>query len=275
MIPSALAVYTAMKFSPKFVKATNWQSRTAMVIMPPFFAFVAGAEHNLVHNMQKMASTAEHTKQMAEWSQQHELDEHRKHLQRMTTQKILGLPGMTADGDISKRSDADFENQIREKFRESVVNSGVRVVPGESLGFHHKIANFWQENPFKILAAIGVPTVLYIFKGRDGQQHLQTQMKIMHTRVIGQFAVISMLLSLMSFKEYMDRSGKFITEGDVEARVAQMQQSRAELLMRLQRDREETEKVAEMRRKAHEVDLKHEAEVDLKSIEVKKSLEDA
>lgn len=79
----------------------------------------------------------------------------------------------------------------------------------------------------------------------------------------------------MSFKEYMDRSGKFITEGDVEARVAQMQQSRAELLMRLQRDREETEKVAEMRRKAHEVDLKHEAEVDLKSIEVKKSLEDA
>lgn len=275
MIPSALAVYTAMKFSPKFVKATNWQSRTAMVIMPPFFAFVAGAEHNLVHNMQKMASTAEHTKQMAEWSQQHELDEHRKHLQRMTTQKILGLPGMTADGDISKRSDADFENQIRAKFRESVVNSGVRVVPGESLGFHHKIANFWQENPFKILAAIGVPTVLYIFKGRDGQQHLQTQMKIMHTRVIGQFAVISMLLSLMSFKEYMDRSGKFITEGDVEARVAQMQQSRAELLMRLQRDREETEKVAEMRRKAHEVDLKHEAEVDLKSIEVKKSLEDA
>ena len=136
-----------MKYSPKFVKATNWQSRTAMVIMPPFFAFVAGAEHNLVHNMQKMASTAEHTKQMADWSQQHELDEHRKHLQRMTTQKILGLPGMTADGDISKRSDADFENRIQAKFRESVVNSGVRVVPGESLGFHHKIANFWQEKP--------------------------------------------------------------------------------------------------------------------------------
>ena len=152
-----------MKFSPKFVKATNWQSRTAMVIMPPFFAFVAGAEHNLVHNMQKMASTAEHTKQMAEWSQQHELDEHRKHLQRMTTQKILGLPGMTADGDISKRSDADFENQIRAKFRESVVNSGVRVVPGESLGFHHKIANFWQENPFKILAAIGGRLAFYKF----------------------------------------------------------------------------------------------------------------
>jgi len=251
-----------MKYSPKFVKATNWQSRTAMAIMPPFFVFVAAAEHNLVHSMQSMASTAEHSRQMAEWSHQHDLDEHRKNLQRMTTQKILGLPGMTSEGGISTRSDAEYESRIKAKFRESVVNSGVRVVPGQSLGFHHKVANFWQENPFKILAAIGVPTVLYIFKGRDGQQHLQPQMKIMHTRVIGQFAIISMLLSLMSFKEYMDRSGKFITEGEVEARVAQMQQSRTELLMRLQKDREKTEKVAEMRRKAHEADLENAVETD-------------
>lgn len=148
-------VYSAMKFSPKFVKSTNWQSRTAMVIMPPFFAFVAAAEHNLVHSMQSMASTAEHSKKMAEWSRQHELDEHQKKLQRMTTQKILGLPGIMAEKDISTRSGADYENQILAKFRESVVNSGVRVVPGDSLGFHHKVANFWQENPFKILAAIG------------------------------------------------------------------------------------------------------------------------
>ncbi len=144
-----------MKYSPKFVKATNWQSRTAMVIMPPFFVFVAAAEHNLVHKMQSMASTAEHSKQMAEWSQQHDLDEHRKNLQRMTTQKILGLPGMISEGGISRRSDADYESRIEAKFRESVVNSGVRVVPGQSLGFQHKVANFWQENPFKILAAIG------------------------------------------------------------------------------------------------------------------------
>ena len=81
-------------------------------------------------------------------------------------------------------------------------------------------------------------------------------MKIMHTRVFGQFAVISMLLGLMGFKEYMDRSGKFITEADVQSRVAQMQASRAELMNRLHRDRMEAEKVAELRRKAHEADLK-------------------
>lgn len=255
LIPSSLAVYAAMNFSPRFVKATNWQSRTAMVIMPPFFVFMFAAEHKLVHNMRSMASTADHSKKMAEYTSQHELDEHRKKLQKMSTQTILALPGIMAEGD--SKVDTDHEERTVASFRESILNSGVRVVSGDTLGLHHKVANFWQENPFKILAGIGIPTVLYIFKGRDGQQHLQTQMKIMHTRVIGQFAVISMLLSLMGFKEYMDRSGKFITEAEVEDRVAQMQDSRAELLMRLKRDREEAEKVAEMRRKAHEVDAKH------------------
>lgn len=246
-------------------QSTNWQSRTALVIMPPLFAFAAAAENKLVHSMHEMASNKDHSQEMAEWSSQRELNEHRMKLQKMTTQKILAQPGMRDEGTLAQKDD-EHEKAIQEKFRESVINSGVRVVPGE-LGLHHKIANFWQENPFKILGAIGVPTVFYIFKGREGQQHLQLQSKLMHTRVFGQFAVITMLLTLMGFKEYMDTSGKFITEDDVQARVAQMQQSRAELLMRLQRDRYEAEKVAEKRRKAHEADLK--------SSEAKKMLEDA
>ncbi|KAL7537269.1 hypothetical protein ACHAWF_005713 [Thalassiosira exigua] len=226
-----------------------------MVIMPPLFAFAVAAEGKLVHRMHEMANEAEHSKQMAEWSSEHALKEHRKELQRMTTQKILAEPGMREEGNLTK-SDEEHEERILAKFRESVVNSGVRVVPGDSLGMHHRAANFFQENPFKMLAALGVPTVLYIFKGREGQKHLQTQMKVMHTRVFGQFAVLSMLLTLMGFKEYMDSSGKFVTEQDVQARVAQMQQSRAELLMRLQRDRMEAEMLAEKRHQAHEEDLK-------------------
>mmetsp|Transcript_25048 Transcript_25048/g.45111 ORF Transcript_25048/g.45111 Transcript_25048/m.45111 type:complete len:296 (+) Transcript_25048:367-1254(+) len=266
-IPSTLAVYAAMNFSPKFVKATNWQSRTALVIMPPLFAFAFGSEQKLVHSMNEMASNARHSKQMAEWSQDHALNEHKKKLQRMTTQKILSQPGMREERDLGA-SDEEQENIIVAKFRESVVNSGVRVVPGDSLGVHHKIANFWQENPFKILVAIGVPTVFYIFKGRAGQKHIPMQMKLIQTRVFGQFAVLSMLLTLMGFKEYMDSQGNFITEEDVQARVSQMQQSRAELLMRLQRDRMEADNVAAKRMKAHEADL-------LKSREVKNLLKDA
>jgi len=273
-VPSVLAVYTAMKFSPKFVKGTNWQSRTALAIMPPLFAYAFSAEQKLVHSMHEMANHADHSKQMAEWSQEqeHALEQHKQSLRKMATQKILSQPGMHSSSTLassdSEELNEEQERELAKKFRESVVDSGVRVVEGDMLGVHHMIANFWQENPFKILAAIGVPTVLYIFKGREGQQHLQTQMKIMHTRVIGQFAVLTMLLTLMGFKEYMDRSGKFITEEDVQARVAQMQQSRAELRMRLQRDRMEAEKVAEKRRQAHKADM-------LKSSEVKNLLKDA
>ena len=217
--------------------------------------------------MHDMAAKTEHSKQMAEYSSQRELHEHRKKLQRMSTQKILAQPGMRNENltQQSNHQQEEHENEIEAQFRDSVLNSGVRVV--DSLGVHHKIANFWQENPFKILTAIGVPTVFYIFKGREGQAHLQLQSKLMHTRVFGQFAVITFLLTLMGFKEYMDTSGKFITEDDVQARVAEMQQSRAELLMRLQRDRYEAEKVAEKRRKAHEADMK--------KSEVEKLVEDA
>jgi len=263
-IPSTLGVYAAMNFSPKFVKSTNWQSRTALVIMPPLFAFAFGAEQKLVHSMHDMAGRADHSKKMAEWSEESALQRHRDHLQRMTTQKILSEPGMREGVELaaatssssSNAEDAEHEERILKRFRESVVNSGLRVVDGNSLGLNHKMANFFQENPFKILAAVGVPAVLYIFKGREGQAHLQTQMKIMHTRVMGQGTVLIMLLSLMGFKEYMDRTGKFVTEAEVQSQVALMQQSRAELLMRLKRDRMEAVVVAEKRRKAHEADLK-------------------
>ena len=139
------------------MQVTNWQSRTALAIMPPLFAFGYAAESKLVHRMHEMASEAQHSKHMAEWTQQHMLDEHKKQLQRMSTQKILsqhGLAGQNLAVNADKE-DEEYEKEIVSKFRQSVLNSGVRVVPGDSLGLHHKIANFWQENPFKILACVG------------------------------------------------------------------------------------------------------------------------
>ncbi|KAL7510110.1 hypothetical protein ACHAXN_010666 [Cyclotella atomus] len=256
-IPTSAGVYAAMQFSPKFVKATNWSSRTAILIMPPLFAFAYSAESKLVHRMHEMASDAEHSKHMAEWTHQHMIKEHKEQLKRMATQKILQQPGM--ENVVTHKTEGDdeaHEKEIVDKFRESVLNSNIRVIPGNELGFYHKVANFWQENPFKILAFAGIPTVGYIFYGRSGQEHLQLQMKVMHTRVMGQFAVISMLLTLMGFKEYMDRSGKYVTEADVNARVAQMQESRMELLARLKREKAAAAQVAEKRLKAHEADMK-------------------
>merc|ERR1712137_1436274 len=93
------------------------------------------------------------------------------------------------------------------------------------------------------------------FYGRSGQQHLQLQSKLMHTRVFGQFAVITMLLSLMGFKEYMDRNGKYITEADANRRVLQMHQMREELMAKLADDKKQKERMAQQLKAAHQKDV--------------------
>lgn len=106
--------------------------------------------------MHEMASDAEHSKHMAEWTHQHMIKEHKEQLKRMATQKILQQPGMENAVTHKKEGDDEaHEKEIVDKFRESVLNSNIRVVPGNELGFYHKVANFWQENPFKILAFAG------------------------------------------------------------------------------------------------------------------------
>lgn len=168
--------------------------------------------------MEEMARQSDHSRQVSEWAEKvHE--ENKQAIRRMETDTVL-------------------EKKLHAMYKQSVENSGVRIVPGDSLAFHHKVANFWQENPFKILAGIGVPTVFYIFRGRSDQKHLQLQSKLMHTRVFGQFAVISMLLGLMGFKTYMDSHGKYITQREADLRVEDMKKMRADLLRRIEFDKQ-------------------------------------
>ncbi len=60
------------------------------------------------------------------------------------------------------------------------------------------------------------------------------QLKILHTRVLGQFTVICTLLGVMGLKEMMDRQGKFVTEAEVEQRVLEMEKTRMDLMDRLE-----------------------------------------
>lgn len=60
------------------------------------------------------------------------------------------------------------------------------------------------------------------------------QMMILHTRVLGQFSVVCTLLGVMGLKDMMDKQGRFITESQVEERVAEMEQTRSRLMDRLE-----------------------------------------
>lgn len=225
LIPSTAAVYVAMKASPKFVKSTNWQSRTALAIMPPFFTYTISAEKKLSHKMNEMASLSEHSKKVNEWAEDNNVVE-----------RTNGV------GNVNHRRRESANSQLLALYRQSVAESGVRIIPGNSLGFHHQAANFFQEHPFKILTGLGAPVILYIFNGRNEQKHLQLQSKLMHTRVYGQFAVITMLLSLMGFKTYMDNTGKFITQEEADIRVEEMKGMREDLLQKIAFDKKLKEK---------------------------------
>lgn len=144
LIPSTGAVYAAMKSSPKFVKSTNWQSRTALAIMPPFFMYAVSSEKKLNHKMREMADEADHAKKINEWAESQ--NEWRQ--QNVPTSS-------SSSSSKSSSSSSITDSQLHALYRQSVEDSGVRIVPGDSLGVHYQVANFFQAYPFTILSCLG------------------------------------------------------------------------------------------------------------------------
>ncbi len=210
LIPSCAAVYAAMQ-KPAFRKATNWQSRTALAIMPPLFMFALSSEMKLFHKMEEYKTLDEHNKKVSHWAE----NQHNNNANTavggtqgstvstgasINDSPSTSLSSSTLQREMTRYNSSDtksLEKNLHALYKKSVEDSGVRIVPGDALSIHHKMANFWQENPFKILTAFSIPTVLYIFRGNDQKKHLQLQSKIMHTRVYGQF-MVSYLMRFIS-----------------------------------------------------------------------------
>eukprot|EP00980_Cylindrotheca_fusiformis_P030629 scaffold25127_cov132-Cylindrotheca_fusiformis.AAC.3 len=203
-VPCLGGMYAALK-NPRFRQVTNVQSRTAMVLMPALFAFAFTSENRLIDRMEEVATEEEHTSAAVAWAEQ-----------------------------IKRASDEDIK--LHDLYRQSIMDSGVRLVP--ELNLYHKTANYVQQNPFKCIAGFGIPAVAGIYMLENGKAHLSQELKILHTRVFGQAAVIGTLLSIMSLKEIMDRGGRYITEEQVEARVAQMQNTRNRMLANIEKEAE-------------------------------------
>jgi hypothetical protein len=204
--------------------------------MPALFAFAFTAENKLIHRMEEVADETEHAIASVEWADR----EQRKRIQ--DAQKATTAMMMLRDP-VMHKTIIEKDDELKVLYRQSIVENGhIRIVDGDSLGIHHKAANYVQANPIKVLGGIGVPAVGLIFWGRSGKAHLNLQMKLLHTRVMGQFAVLCTLLSVMAVKEFMDRSGQFVTEEDVKAKVQSMVNTRHSLLDRLEYQAQQEEK---------------------------------
>jgi len=253
LFPCAGGLYAAMK-NPNFVKLTNWQSRTAMVIMPALFIFSLSGEMKLNHRMREMSDETAHAQNTVEWAeQQYQHDNNgTKQPQELNLSTTTNL--VVAD---TKKKETE-QRELMQLYRRSVKESGggVYIVPGDTLQYHHRAANFVKENPLKLLLAIAVPGVIHIFYGKSGQSHLSFSMKVMHTRLFGQFATLGLLLGIMGFKEFMDNNGKYITELESEERVIEMARMREQLQHKLHYKNQQQEKFQQQLNVAHAQDVK-------------------
>jgi predicted Holliday junction resolvase-like endonuclease len=215
--------------------------------MPALFAFGFASESKLIHRMHEVAAETQHAKDVVEWHDE-------RHQQQ--------LKASSSTNASSLQRELELEATLTKLYRESV-ETGVRVVKGD-LSMHQRALNYFNDNPVKVLLFMGIPTVGYIFYGRSSQEHLSSSMKLMHTRVMGQGATIVILLSLMGFKEYMNKNGKYITEEEAEMRVQEMKRVRAELLTRMEENKQALQHRQEEIQKAHEADVReghvHDAE---------------
>jgi len=233
LAPALGGLYIAMRNSAGFVKATNWQSRTAMVIMPALFTFAWTSERHLDHKMQEIARESQHSRDTVKWAEE-----------------VM----------VESKGEIDKEIHLMDLYRRSVEESGVNVVPGDKLGLHHRFANYLLANPFKVLAGLAVPSVALIYYGRQGKEHLQFSVKLLHTRVFGQFTTLSLMLGIMGFHQYMSTQGKFITQVEADQRVEEMAHIRKALQERLDKEEERQELQAQEIARAHEQVLRERQE---------------
>jgi hypothetical protein len=209
--------------------------------MPPLFVFAATSEEKLTHRMRQLARENKHNHDVVHWAESQQ--------EALQVQLPNNLSPMEKNQMLSKL------------YYESIQKSGVHIIPGDKLSVHHQIANYAAANPVKVLAALAVPSVASIFYGRTGKEHLQFSVKLLHTRVFGQFATISILLGVMGFKDYMDKHGTFVTEAEVKERVEEMKQVRQGLLDRLEKDRQHQQEIQRQLKAAHDADSKENRKV--------------
>lgn len=240
-IPTLGGLAIAMR-NPGFLMRTNWQSRTAIAIMPALFAFGLTSENSLSSKMHQLADKARHTEDFVHWAER-KYDEYQN---------------PDSDDHVQTRplNNQEIEQQLADMYLDSVNQEHVKIVPGDKLKVHHRVANYVAAHPIKVLSSLSIPCIATIFYGQTGKEHLDFSVKILHTRVFGQFATLSLLMGVMGFKEYMDSHGKFVTQAEADARVEQMKSIRSSLMQRLAMENRAQEKRKQKLQQAHEETLK-------------------
>lgn len=70
---------------------------------------------------------------------------------------------------------------------------------------------------------MGLPAVGGILYSMRNEGHLKLSQKLIHTRVYGQFTVVSIVVATMGFQEMMKRNGGFFVVSEPEEELEEQQ----------------------------------------------------
>lgn len=131
------------------------------------------------------------------------------------------FPVMAAIGTFSFSYEMTVNDAQRNPERYGLAGHGTAVAaPKQStLPLHHRMLNYCYDHPFQLVSAVGLPFAGMILNQQMALKHLTLSQKIMHSRVLAQGGVLTILLSTMAFREYMDRHGRFVEEGEERKQV--------------------------------------------------------
>jgi hypothetical protein len=91
-------------------------------------------------------------------------------------------------------------------------SSPVMPQTASTLPWYGNTANYLYTHPFQMVAGMALPAVGGILWEQRKHPHLKFSQQIMHTRVFGQMAAVSILITTMVFRDLMSRTGGLFTE---------------------------------------------------------------
>ncbi len=80
------------------------------------------------------------------------------------------------------------------------------------LAVHYRLVNWLYDNPFKMIAACGSTVLLAVLNQQFKHRHLTFSQRIMCSRIFAQAGLVGITITILSFREFMDRRGRYQPE---------------------------------------------------------------
>jgi hypothetical protein len=141
-----------------------------------------------------------------------------KNFQRFASPSIkTSIPTMIGLATWSYAYESTTVDAMQRPYKYGISEEGDGPLPKIShLGIHKQLVNYFYDHPFQLVAGLGFPLASGILYSQRQNTHLTLSQKIMHSRVFAQAGVLTILLSTMAFREYMDRNGRFLDSEEEE-----------------------------------------------------------